>query len=102
MNTIENLKALMAKATPLPLAVNRYYHGGGRLYREEPRKLVADFYDEADRELFISMRNALPDLLAAIEAAKVYSAQAPVLDMIHARDALCAALSRLTTPQKAD
>jgi len=59
----------MERATPTPLDVIRYEHGGGRLYKEEPRKLVADFFYEEDRELFIYMRNSLPALIAVAEAA---------------------------------
>jgi hypothetical protein len=62
------LQELMEKATPLPLKLNRYDHGGGRLFQEEPRKLVADFYEEADRELFVAMRNHLPEILARMDA----------------------------------
>ena len=63
MNPVVTLRDLMKGATPVPLTLIRYEHGGGRLYREEPRTLVADFFDEGDRELFAAMRNALPALL---------------------------------------
>lgn len=67
---LHELKRMMEAGTPLPLTLIRYEHGGGRLCKEEPRTLVADFFDEADRELFYAMRNALPSLLAACERAQ--------------------------------
>lgn len=67
---IERLRGLLEKATPGPLILIRYDHGGGRLYQETPRQLVADFFQEPDRELFYAMRNAFPALLAVAEAAK--------------------------------
>jgi hypothetical protein len=70
MNKLEELKALLNAATPLPLKVNKYDHGGGRLFHDEPRKLVADFYDQPDRDLFLAMRDQISDLIAVAEAAQ--------------------------------
>lgn len=96
----------MSKATPEPLTLTRYEHGGGRLYKEEPRTLVADFYDEPDRELFYAMRAKLPALLAVVEAASdpaLLSSSAPFGSPPHmAQMRLRAALAPLTTPAKAD
>jgi len=73
MNKLEELKALLNAATPLPLKVNKYDHGGGRLFQDEPRKLVADFYDQPDRGLFLAMRDQISDLIAVAEAADFYA-----------------------------
>ena len=66
---LHELKRLLMEATPLPHKVNRYDHGGGRVFVDagEDRNLIADFYEEADRELFIALRNAAPELIAACE-----------------------------------
>jgi len=59
---------LSNNATPDPLILNRYDHGGGRLYQEIDgrRNLIADFYEEADREFYNTARTALPRLIAEI------------------------------------
>jgi hypothetical protein len=65
------LKELLAKATPLPHSINRYDHGGGRVFIETPeRKLIADYYDEANRELYIYLRNHAEAYVALEEAAR--------------------------------
>lgn len=51
------VQALLEKATPIEHA-NALYRG------EEERTLIADFYHEADRELFVALRIHLPALLA--------------------------------------
>lgn len=56
---VAEVEELLANAAHGPLTLIRYDHGGGRLYREEPRDLIADFYDAANRELHY----AAPDLL---------------------------------------
>jgi hypothetical protein len=77
---IERLRVLLEQATPISDAkLIRYDHGGGRYYSavkrsvdealysgEEHRTLIADFYHEADRELFVLLRELAPDLLAAL------------------------------------
>lgn len=55
-------RELLANAAHGPLELIRYEHGGGRLYREEPRDLVADFYDAGNRELYYRA----PELLCAL------------------------------------
>ncbi len=67
---ITQLRDLLSKATPLPLGIKRYNGGGGRLFSPDRHGLVADFYEESDRELFLAMRNALHALLDVVEAAK--------------------------------
>lgn len=57
-------RELLANAAHGPLELIRYEHGGGRLYREEPRDLIADFYDVPNRELYYrapELLNALAD-----------------------------------------
>ena len=67
----EKLRALLAEATPGPYAVSRYRHGGGRVSDEATgRVLIADLYNEADRELWIAAVNALPALLDVLDAAR--------------------------------
>lgn len=78
MTTVERLRALYEAGTKGPLTLMRYEHGGGRLYKEEPRTLVADFYHEADRELLTAMHAALPHLLAVAEAAERIKEEANV------------------------
>lgn len=59
--TLKAMKEAAAKATREPLVLIRYDHGGGRMYAEidDPdndlrpqRELIADFYDEANREFY--------------------------------------------------
>jgi hypothetical protein len=79
MLTKEELDAIRGrceKATPGPL-LTRYEHGGGRSYLQtgdweslhgkRDRKLVADYYNEADREFYHHARTDIPNLLAHIE-----------------------------------
>lgn len=49
---VTEVEELLAKATEGPFELISYEHGGGRLYREEPRKLIANFYYEGDRNLY--------------------------------------------------
>ena len=55
------LAKLAAEATPGPLTLVAYQHGGGRLHRENV--LVADFYNERDRDFHYA---ASPDVVAAL------------------------------------
>lgn len=71
------IRELLARATPMDEFVQliRYDHGGGRLFRETDegtrnRKLIADFYEESDRELFYAMRNSAASLLDGYERAQ--------------------------------
>ena len=79
--TDENIREIQSraeKATPGPTLM-RYEHGGGRSLLEtlDPkgnplRKLVADYYEEPDREFYHHARTDIPalcaDLLEAREA----------------------------------
>lgn len=49
---LSDLEAKARAATPGPLSVNRYDHGGGRLFIREPLQLIADLYDEGNREYY--------------------------------------------------
>ena len=75
VESLATLAELLEKATPIEHAtLIRYEHGGGRYYVAKPREyaayrdtedrtLIADFYHEGDRELFVTLRNAAPALL---------------------------------------
>lgn len=63
------LRALCEKATPGP-ELTRYPHGGGRLAEHsgaDGPNLIADFYDESNREFYFAARTALPRLLDEVE-----------------------------------
>ena len=64
---IARLEALDKAATP-DLEIVRYPHGGGRVFGTDGRTLVADFYNEADREYWLALRNELPRLLRLLRA----------------------------------
>lgn len=67
---IKRLKKLLLEATPLPHKIMRYEHGGGRVWVGEEsgkRNLIADFYEEADRECFIAARENLCQLIESNE-----------------------------------
>jgi len=50
------------------LKVNRYDHGGGRMFIDgETRQLIADFYDEAEREFYVNAKADLRFLSAHVE-----------------------------------
>lgn len=75
MNQIEILKALHDKATPGRFINNPHYecvHTHSELGKLRPvlRYSHNNPNAENDSELFVAMRNALPDLLAAVEAAQ--------------------------------
>ena len=66
------IEARLAAATPGPWRVDRYDHGGGRAYIEEPRRtLIADFYQEGDREMLASAPDDLRWLLDALTTVEV-------------------------------
>ena len=97
---IEHIKSLLAKATPGPIELTRYAHGGGRAF--SGRELVADFFSEGDRELYTAARAAFPALLKVAEAAKAYHDMATsrydssrVAEFERKQDALGAALAEL-------
>lgn len=63
--SVETARRLLKEATPEPLVFMRYDHGGARLYKDRDdvgRDLIADFYDEGNRELYY----AAPRLLSAL------------------------------------
>jgi hypothetical protein len=65
---LTELRELEQKATPIAsITIHRYEHGGGRLFTEQPRSLVADFYHEADREFYIATRTHMAALLAELD-----------------------------------
>jgi len=76
MNAIQEIEALLAlreKATPTHDAtLMRYDHGGGRFYREvgRDRSLIADFYNEGDREYYFAAANATEALRKLVAIAK--------------------------------
>lgn len=68
---IEKIKERAARATPGPLELMRYDHGGGRLGHfgktSTERKLVADFFHEEDREFYYHALADIPYLLARLD-----------------------------------
>lgn len=69
---LEAIKARCEKATESSdLTLTQYAHGGGRLFviggPNSERKLVADFYDEDNREFYYHARTDLPALVAEVE-----------------------------------
>ena len=79
MTSLSDLARVAAAATPLQFTdIIRYEHGGGRFIRVTPpnpqaergdQDLVADFYDEANREFYATFNSRM--VLALIEAAWV-------------------------------
>lgn len=69
---IARVRELDEKATPAP-ALTRYGHGGGRAWTgtalEPGRTLVADYYNEGDREFYHAARTLLPRLAKVVEIA---------------------------------
>lgn len=72
---LEAIRERVEKATPADnLTLTRYEHGGGRLFVDldigtpEGRDLVADFYEEDDREFYFAARTDIPLLLSHIDA----------------------------------
>ena len=67
---VRELEALDAKATTMcGHNLMRYEHGGGRLVNdsEGTRTLIADFYNAGDREVFYTLRVALPALIEYVK-----------------------------------
>lgn len=54
------------------LTLTRYDHGGGRMFvvggPDAERRLVADFFDEPDREFYANSPKDIPALVAEVEA----------------------------------
>lgn len=66
----EKLKQAAQKATQEAITLIAYEHGGGRFYvkRGGDRDLIADFYDEANREFFARANpSAVLSLIEEIE-----------------------------------
>jgi hypothetical protein len=81
MTHLQSLIAKAKAATQGPLTVIRYEHGGGRIYKEEPRTLVADLFQENDREFIASCNPHL--ILALCELARAAEAFEERLKAIH-------------------
>lgn len=69
---IEKIRELLEKANRSPSrTLIRYDHGGGRLYipgdGDERRDLIADFYDEANREFYYRAPENIEALLAEVQ-----------------------------------
>lgn len=67
----EEAKRLLEGVTPEPLKFTRYGHGGARLYRDGDageRQLVADFFDEGNREFYYAAPRLVRSLLAHVES----------------------------------
>jgi len=89
---LKEIEERAAKATPAnQLTLARYDHGGGRLCGptnwmeprpSTPRDLVADFYDEANREFYTAARTDVPRLvrLALAQARVIASERFPERD----------------------
>lgn len=79
---LEAIKARCEKATG-DLTLATYAHGGGRLYviggPQSQRQLVADFYDEDNREFYYHARTDLPALVAEVERLRKVEAAAEAL-----------------------
>jgi len=70
------IKARCDAATP-GAKLMRYDHGGGRLMLDDGnnRQLIADFYDEANREFFCYAREDVLYLLAEISGVRAELSQ---------------------------
>lgn len=67
---VRRQREVAGKATPGAILI-RYPHGGGRMRVDLPSggcELVADFYNETDREFFDDARNHAERNLALLEA----------------------------------
>jgi len=94
---IAEIRARLEAATAATdvVVLMAYDHGGGRLYVEEPeRKLVADFYDQPDRDFYanapadiaylLAALGSIPDQIArAVEAEREACAKAAIDAMAH-------------------
>ncbi len=73
MNLAElaEIERLEKAATPYQEII-RFDHGGGRIFVEdEPRQLIADFYNEGDREFYVAACTAIPALIAEARTLRV-------------------------------
>lgn len=88
---MSTLRELAAKAAPGPFKLWRYSHGGGRLSvlkgRDEGSPvLVADFYNEDDREYITALLDAAPLYFALEDAAREWAAASDDLHTTPAHD----------------
>jgi len=66
---LEEIKTRWRKSTDAP-KINRYDHGGGRMYvdlEDGTRKLIADLYDEGNREFYYFATSDMTALIAEVE-----------------------------------
>ena len=70
---IAQIRALLENATPGPWEIYRYRHGGGRIGKLgvqnefDKRALVADTYNEGDRELLYAAPTIIAELLSELD-----------------------------------
>lgn len=70
MSRLDEIRERWEAATPGPWEIDRYPKGGARIatnFGNGSRKLIADTYQEGDREAIFNARTDVPALLAAIE-----------------------------------
>lgn len=67
---VDRVRSLREGVTPGELIVDRYDHGGGRMYvlNDGKRTLVADTFKEGNREFFAEAPKAVTHLLARLDA----------------------------------
>ena len=90
------------KAATRDATLVRYDHGGGRFFRDGEsgqRVLVADFYNEGDREFYTAARDDIPDLLAD-RAELIAAAREAAEALVGARDRLLAAGGYTALPDR--
>ncbi len=69
ISELDEIRQRLDKSTPLDKATfTSYSHGGGRLYIDDGkiRDLIADFYDEANRDFYFNARSDIDFLLAEV------------------------------------
>lgn len=71
---LDRVDALCEQATPGPIVMERYDHGGGRAFvagdGRNRRALVADFYHTGDREFFFNCITLVPAMASELRAAR--------------------------------
>jgi hypothetical protein len=100
---LTNLDRLSAAATKfIDLEIDRYKHGGGRIYTENlgGRTLVADLYDEANREHYMAFRELEPKIRAVIAAAEELTDTRTLIEEQKAVVELCEAVAALRALEK--
>lgn len=75
MTDLNELKKLALASTPVGEVV-RYEHGGGRMFNGTD--LIADTFEESDREFYAVARQECLDLIARLERAEKALEQATV------------------------